>query len=84
MLVVVDDVFSDGGQPSPEQRLWGEVLKQAVEDLRRKEHREDAIKWLLSNRDAPCSFRWVCFELGLNPEAFKRLAGLGGPQQERA
>lgn len=63
----------------PTRALWVGVLFQACEDRtsrakRTTEDGEEARRWLLSEDDEVCSFRWVCGVLGLDVEATRRWA----------
>lgn len=61
---------------SGEQRLFSAIIAQAVDDLDRATHREEARRWLMSDSGRPLGFRWVCELLGIDLETIRRLAGL--------
>lgn len=58
------------------QRLFAAIIGQAVDDLSRAAHREEARRWLLSETERPLGFKWICELLGVDLEAVRRLAGL--------
>ena len=57
---------------SPEQRLWGAVLEQAVEDLRR--HCPKARAWFQAASEEPGSYLWTCEVLGIRADRIRALA----------
>jgi hypothetical protein len=57
---------------SPCRRLVAAVLERALLDAvgptSKQPDREDALGWIQSNDEEPFSFRWVAFQLGMDPE----------------
>ena len=60
---------------SPELKLVAEVLRDAIELIQHGPkslaERDDAIKWVRSDRPGPFSFRFVCQALNLDPQAVR-------------
>jgi hypothetical protein len=62
-----------GGPPiSPSRRLLGAVLERALLDATgrpaRQSERDDALAWFSADDEAPFSFRWISFHLGIEPD----------------
>jgi hypothetical protein len=56
----------------PEQKLWGNVLLQALADLSGREPlAKSARRWFSSKEESIGSFAWVCYHLSLDPDAVR-------------
>jgi hypothetical protein len=57
---------------SPCRRLVAAVLERALLDAvgptSKQPEREDALAWIASDDEEPFSFRWVSFQLGIDPD----------------
>lgn len=58
----------------PEMQLLCEMVANAVKDLYLKNERDGAIDWLTDNASEQdeFSFKWICFNLGLDYEWMQR------------
>jgi len=62
---------------SDDKRLWAAVLVRGVYDLNapsaQEQEREQAYHWIFDehDRDDIGSFNWICYTLGILPEAFR-------------
>lgn len=53
--------------------MWRGVLVLALRDLSKKKHHRAAKAWLDSTSHELQSFEWLCDELGINADYFRRL-----------
>ena len=57
---------------SPCRRLVAAVLERGLQDAigssAKQPERDDALAWFLSDDEEPFSFRWVAFQLGIDPD----------------
>lgn len=58
---------------TPSHELWVEVLADGLACLRFPEGKikEEAVRWLLNNSEDIGSFKWICYNLNLSPEALR-------------
>jgi hypothetical protein len=49
-----------------EKKLIESMLRLALNDLEKPDHRQDALKWLESDSDEPFSCKWICECLGFS------------------
>lgn len=81
-----DLIANDGIEPTPagpiqqgERRLYREILHEALRDLNKKKHYNDAYRWLTDTKSYyPTSLRRCCEVLGYSPTqiAWKVRTGL--------
>lgn len=67
------------------KRMWAAVIKEAVEcldygargekPLVRRQAREEARIWFISDEFGPGSFTWICHILGIDPERTRAILG---------
>lgn len=60
----------------PYRSLAASVIWQAVEDAvlaKKYNRRDEAIGWIASESDAPCSFVWWCLVCGMDPINIRRV-----------
>lgn len=62
----------------PERALLAAMLDEAITTIRLREHHlaRNARAWILSKNKDPFSFEWVCEELDLCPNEFRRAVKL--------
>lgn len=58
--------------PTPEQRLLVALIERAWLDLKERDHRKGARRWLESTDDGPFSFAFCCDYLDLDEETVRR------------
>lgn len=65
-------MFNSEYLTDPEQKLWGNVLLQALADLSGREPlAKSALRWFSSRDESIGSFAWVCYHLSLDPDAVR-------------
>ena len=69
----------------PEQKLWSNVLLQALTDLSGREPlAKSARRWFSSKEESIGSFAWVCNHLSLDPDAVRERVLQSIPQKRRS
>ena len=69
-MVEIDFDFIAGQRETPEQLLWTEVLKRALEDLNIPKH--SSLSWFITPTDDPGGFIWVCEMLNIDSQRIRQ------------
>lgn len=65
---------NSGRELTPEEALWGDVIRQAFDDLKRPAYRDNAMRWFQSKAQGVGSLSWTCVQLGLDPDFIRQRA----------